>query len=52
MSRKETLQQLFNELFNEYNLIGKGYTAMYVIDKKQALEIAKKYKLKIQVQKW
>lgn len=50
MTRKESLQQLFDEIFNKNNLIGKKAIAMYVIDKNQALDIAKKYGVKIKEQ--
>lgn len=47
MTRKELLQQLFDELFNEYNYFGSKTMGLYVFDEKQVKEIAKKYKVKI-----
>jgi hypothetical protein len=44
MKRQELLQQLFDELFNEYSYFRMG---LYVFDEKQVKEIAKKYKVKI-----
>ena len=47
MKRQDLLQQLFDELFNEYNYFGSKTMGLYVFDKKQINEIAKKYKVKI-----